>query len=100
MWVVVDDTAAFASLEPALQTLAEPGGAYYHFGASGSGHFVKMTHNAIEYGMMESLAEGYRMLKDGPYEQLDLVAAGNVWQHHSVVTSWLNELSQAALAEN
>jgi 6-phosphogluconate dehydrogenase len=95
-----DSSKAFLAVEPVLKTLASPEGAYYHFGPSGSGHFVKMTHNAIEYGMMESLAEGYRILKEGPYENIDLAAAGNVWQHHSVVTSWLNELSQAALQEN
>lgn len=95
-----DDKTAFATVEPALKTLAAPEGAYFHFGPSGSGHFVKMTHNAIEYGMMESLAEGYRMLKEGPYQGLDLAAAGDVWQHHSVVTSWLNELSQSELAKN
>lgn len=95
-----DGAEVFAVVEPALKTLALPEGAYCHFGPSGSGHFVKMTHNAIEYGMMESLAEGYRMLKEGPYSGLDLAAAGDVWQHHSVVTSWLNELSQSALAEN
>ena len=50
--------------------------------------------------MMESLAEGYRMLKDGPYDQLDLAAASEVWQHGSVVTSWLNGLCQQVLAEN
>ena len=100
MMVGGDDPAALSSIEPALQTLALPEGAYHYFGPSGSGHFVKMTHNAIEYGMMESLAEGYHMLKEGPYPSLDLAAAGEVWQHHSVVTSWLNELSQSALAEN
>ena len=100
MMVGGDDASAVTSLKPAFETLALPEGAYYHFGPSGSGHFVKMTHNAIEYGMMQSLAEGYRMLKEGPYKTIDLAAAGNVWQHHSVVTSWLNELSQAALAEN
>jgi 6-phosphogluconate dehydrogenase len=94
------DKAAFESLEPALKTLAAPTGAYHHFGESGSGHYVKMVHNAIEYGMMESLAEGYRMLKEGPYQGLDLAAAGSVWQHRSVVTSWLNELSRQALEEN
>ncbi len=92
--------AAIQTLEPALQTLALPTGAYEWFGSSGSGHFVKMTHNAIEYGMMESLAEGYRMLKDGPYQELDLTKAANVWQHNSVITSWLNELCQLALDEN
>jgi 6-phosphogluconate dehydrogenase len=91
---------AFDGIEPILKTLAAPEGAYNYFGPSGAGHFVKMTHNAIEYGMMESLAEGYRILKEGPYPGLDLAAAGEVWQHHSVVTSWLNELSQSALAEN
>lgn len=100
MMVGVDDAAGFANLEPALKTLSLPGGAYHHFGPSGSGHYVKMVHNAIEYGMMESLAEGYRMLKEGAYSDIDLAAAGDVWQHRSVVTSWLNELTQAAISEN
>jgi 6-phosphogluconate dehydrogenase len=90
----------FEVLEPALKTLSLPEGAYHHFGPSGSGHFVKMTHNAIEYGMMEALAEGYHILKEGPYKHLDLAAAGEVWQHHSVITSWLNELARDALKES
>lgn len=100
MMVGGDSGDAVATLEPALQTLSAPEGAYHHFGSSGAGHFVKMTHNAIEYGMMESLAEGYRMLREGPYSSIDLAAAGEVWQHHSVITSWLNELSRDALIEN
>jgi 6-phosphogluconate dehydrogenase len=100
MMVGSDNPEAFKAIEPALQTLAAPEGAYHHFGPSGSGHFVKMVHNAIEYGMMESLAEGYHMLKEGPYNSLDLAAAGEVWQHHSVVTSWLNGLTRDALREN
>jgi 6-phosphogluconate dehydrogenase len=95
-----DSTEAFAAVEPALKTLTKPSGAYFHFGPAGSGHYVKMVHNAIEYGMMESLGEGFRMLKEGAYKDLDLAAAGNVWQHHSVITSWLTELSRDALAEN
>ena len=59
-----------------------------------------MVHNAIEYGMMESLAEGYRMLREGPYKNIDLAAAGDVWQQSSVVTSWLNDLTRQALHEN
>jgi 6-phosphogluconate dehydrogenase len=98
--MVGGDEAAFKTIEPVLKALAAPQGAYGHFGASGSGHFVKMVHNAIEYGMMESLAEGYHLLKEGPYEKLDLAKAGEVWQHGSVIVSWLNELSQSALAEN
>ncbi len=95
-----DEVNSFNVIEPALKTLSAPGGAYFHFGPSGSGHYVKMVHNAIEYGIMESLAEGYRMLKDGAYDQIDLSAAGNVWQHHSVITSWLNDLCAQALEEN
>jgi 6-phosphogluconate dehydrogenase len=94
------DGEAFRLVEPALQTMAKPSGAYQHFGPSGSGHYVKMVHNAIEYGMMQSLAEGYRMLEEGPCDKLDLAAAGEVWQHGSVVTSWLNELTRQALEEN
>lgn len=92
--------AAYDTVEPVIKTLALPAGAYNYFGASGAGHYTKMVHNAIEYGIMESLAEGYRMLKEGPYDGLDLAAAGEVWQHHSVITSWLNELAQSAVAEN
>lgn len=90
----------FAQVEPVFAELAKPSGAYQHFGEAGSGHYVKMVHNAIEYGMMESLAEGYRMLKEGPYKGLDLGAAGEVWQHGSVIVSWLNELSRDAIKEN
>jgi 6-phosphogluconate dehydrogenase len=100
MMIGCDDAAAFKQVESVFATLAKPEGAYHHFGPSGSGHYVKMVHNAIEYGMMESLAEGYRMLKEGPYKALDLAEAGEVWQHHSVITSWLNELCRDALKEN
>jgi 6-phosphogluconate dehydrogenase len=92
--------AAVATVAPALDSLVKPAGAWHHFGPSGSGHYVKMVHNAIEYGMMESLGEGYHMLKEGPFTGLDLAAAGEVWQHGSVVVSWLNELTRQALAEN
>ncbi len=96
-----DDQAAFDFIRPALETLVKPGGMYARFGASGAGHYVKMVHNAIEYGMMQSLGEGFRMLHDGPYQgQIDLAEAADLWQHHSVITSWLTELSRDALAEN
>lgn len=98
--MVGGERTAFETVEPALKTLAAPGGAYDLFGPNGAGHYVKMVHNAIEYGMMQSLAEGYRMLREGPIEGIDLAAAGDVWQHRSVVTSWLNELTRDALREN
>jgi 6-phosphogluconate dehydrogenase len=94
------ESKAFEVIKPVLETLQKPEGMYAYFGESGSGHYVKMVHNAIEYGMMESLAEGYRLLKEGPYKNLDLYRAGDVWQHRSVVTSWLNELTRDVMKEN
>lgn len=98
--MVGGDKSAYDTLVPVLDTLAHPRGGHQHFGDNGSGHFVKMVHNAIEYGMMQSLAEGYRVLREGPYPDLDLAAAGDVWQQSSVVTSWLNDLTRQALHEN
>ena len=98
--MVGGNNTSFEIIKPILETLKNPKGMYAHFGESGSGHYVKMIHNAIEYGMMESLAEGYRLLKEGPYKNLDLYKAGEVWQHHSVITSWLNELTRDIMKEN
>lgn len=98
--MVGGDEAAYSQLIPALNTLALPRGGHQHFGPSGAGHYVKMVHNAVEYGMMQSLAEGYRILKEGPYTSLDLAKVGDVWQQSSVVTSWLNDLTRQALHEN
>lgn len=98
--MVGGEDKGFKAIEPVLKTLGQPRGGYEHFGPSGAGHFVKMVHNAIEYGMMESLAEGYRVLKEGPYSSIDLAKAGSVWQKSSVVSSWLNELSRQALQDN
>jgi 6-phosphogluconate dehydrogenase len=98
--MVGGDKVAYETICPALDTLAVPNGGHQHFGEIGSGHYVKMVHNAIEYGMMESLAEGYRMLREGPYKSIDLASAGDVWQQSSVVTSWLNDLTRQALHEN
>lgn len=95
-----DSEATVTALQPVFDTLTQPGGAWGYFGPSGSGNYVKMVHNAIEYGMMQSLAEGYRLLHEGAYQGIDLAKAGDVWQHHSVITSWLNDLSRQAVAEN
>jgi 6-phosphogluconate dehydrogenase len=94
------DQAAYQAVVPMLDTLAAPSGDHAFFGPAGNGHYVKMVHNAIEYGMMQSLAEGYRMLREGDYPETDLARAGDVWQHSSVITSWLNELTRDALREN
>ncbi len=94
------DKAAYDAVVPALDTLSTPHGGHQYFAGSGSGHYVKMVHNAIEYGMMESLAEGYRMLSEGPYKNINLADAGDIWQKSSVVTSWLNDLTHQAIQEN
>ncbi len=74
-------------------SLAQPSG-WGYFGPAGAGHFVKMVHNAIEYGMMESYAEGYRMLKDETdFPPFDLAQVASVWQHGSIIDSKLGELA-------
>ena len=98
--MVGGDKESVEIIKEGLETLKMPTGHYEYFGESGSGHYVKMVHNAIEYGMMESLAEGYRLLKEGPYKDIDLYKAGVVWQHRSVITSWLNELTRDIVKEN
>ncbi len=98
--MVGGDKDSYDTIVPVLDTLSVPRGGHQYFGTNGTGHFVKMVHNAIEYGMMQSLAEGYRVLREGPYKELDLAAAGDVWQQSSVVTSWLNDLTRQALHEN
>lgn len=97
--MVGGDEAPADAIKPILDALAAPYG-WRHFPAAGAGHFVKMVHNAIEYGVMESYAEGYRMLKEGPYKELDLATAGEVWQHGSIIESKLNQLTVQALREN
>jgi 6-phosphogluconate dehydrogenase len=87
---------AFQAVEPALATLAPEGG-YAHVGPSGAGHFVKMVHNGIEYGLMEAYAEGFELLQGIPDFDLDLQQLAALWQHGSVVRSWLLELLDRAL---
>jgi 6-phosphogluconate dehydrogenase len=87
---------AFQAVEPALATLAPEGG-YAHVGPSGAGHFVKMVHNGIEYGLMEAYAEGFELLQGIPDFELDLQQLAALWQHGSVVRGWLLELLDRAL---
>jgi 6-phosphogluconate dehydrogenase len=85
-------------LRPVLETLAQPDG-WAHVGPSGAGHFTKMVHNGIEYGLMESYAEGFELLAHGPYD-LDLPQVAELWRHGSVVRSWLLDLAERAMAED
>jgi 6-phosphogluconate dehydrogenase len=89
---------ACARLEPVFLTLAPPNG-YLRVGDSGAGHFVKMIHNGIEYGLMQAYAEGFELMHASSYE-IDLAAVAALWNHGSVVRSWLLELAARALAED
>ncbi len=87
---------AFEVAEPAFASLA-PADGYAHFGPCGSGHYVKMIHNGIEYGLMQAYAEGFALLKAYD-EPLDLRAISALWNQGSVVRSWLLELAEHAFA--
>lgn len=88
------DQWAFKATEPLYQTLAPQDG-YLYIGPSGSGHYVKMVHNGIEYGMMQAYAEGFEILKASEY-QVDLAKVSHLWNQGSVVRSWLLELAERA----
>jgi 6-phosphogluconate dehydrogenase len=88
-----DDAVGF--LEPAFKTLAPEDG-YAHVGPSGAGHFVKMVHNGIEYGLMQAYAEGFDVMNSSEFD-LDLREIAGIWRYGSVVRSWLLELLHAAL---
>ncbi len=89
--------SAFDKIEPVLESISQPG-AYLHCGGSGSGHYVKMIHNGIEYGMMQAIAEGFEMLHKSGLN-LDLAAIAGLWNQGSVVRSWLMELTERALSK-
>jgi 6-phosphogluconate dehydrogenase len=90
---------AIARLEPIFTTLAPQDG-FAHVGPPGAGHFVKMVHNGIEYGLMQAYGEGFELLhKNGEFE-LDLAQIAEVWRHGSVVRSWLLDLATSALKKN
>lgn len=89
----------YKNILPILESLAAKDG-LMHVGPSGSGHFVKMIHNAIEYGMMESFAEGFELLKRGPYKNLNLAKVARAWNHGSVIQSFLCETIEKFLSKD
>ena len=93
--------AAIEQLAPAIQVLAPgPDQGWLHCGPVGAGHFVKMVHNGIEYGMMQAYAEGFALLKARTDFHLDLAAVAETWRHGSVVRSWLLDLTAEFLARD
>ncbi len=100
--MMVGGTAeAVDRLRPVFETLAPaPDRGWGRVGPVGAGHFTKMVHNGIEYGMMQAYAEGFEILHRKEQFGLDLAQVGRIWQHGSVVRSWLLDLTTAALEEN
>jgi 6-phosphogluconate dehydrogenase len=96
--MVGGDDAAVRHCEPIFLTLAPPKG-YAHVGPAGAGHFSKMVHNGIEYGLLQAYGEGFEILKDSQYEY-DLGQIAELWTHASVVRSWLLELLTIAFKDD
>lgn len=96
--MVGGDDDAVKRVEPIFLTLAPPGG-YAHVGPSGAGHFSKMVHNGIEYGMLAAYGEGFEILEKSEYDY-DLHQLASIWRYGSVVRSWLLELLELALRED
>jgi len=98
--MVGGDDEAIQRLEPALAALAPEGG-YSHVGPVGAGHFVKMVHNGIEYGLLQAYGEGFQLLQASTeFPDLDLSQIAEVWRHGSVVRSWLLDLAARALEQD
>jgi 6-phosphogluconate dehydrogenase len=92
------DAEPVGRLAPIFQALAPEGG-YAHVGPSGAGHFVKMVHNGVEYGLMQAYAEGFDLMHASEFD-LDLDAIAELWRHGTVVRSWLLDLLARALKED
>ena len=90
---------AFSTCEPIFKSLA-PADGYAHVGPPGAGHYVKMIHNGIEYGLLQAYAEGYEILNASRDFKLDLHQIASVWNHGSVVRSWVNELAERAFEKD
>jgi 6-phosphogluconate dehydrogenase len=98
--MVGGDRESFLLLEPLFRTLA-PDEGYLHCGPIGAGHFVKMIHNGIEYGLMQAYAEGFDLMENSPYgKHLDYGQVAHLWNQGSVVRSWLLELAETAFSRD
>lgn len=99
--MVGGDEAVVERLRPVFEALAPaPDRGWGHVGPSGAGHFTKMVHNGIEYGLMQAYAEGFSLLSHKPGFDIDLHRVAEIWRHGSVVRSWLLDLAARAFEEN
>lgn len=93
------DISIYNEVQPLFRLIAGEKGGYAYFGSAGAGHFVKMVHNGVEYGMLQAIGEGFEILEKGPY-QLDFHKVSQNWNKGSVVRGWLMELLEKALAKD
>jgi len=96
--VIGGDKRAYEKIIPILKSIAAVDG-FAYMGESGSGHYVKMVHNAIEYGLLQAYAEGFHLLKEGQYKNLDLEKISSVWMNGSIIRSWILQLLHQVFAE-
>lgn len=97
--MVGGDKSAYEEIMPILETLSMPNGGYEYFGIGGAGHFVKMVHNGIEYGMMQAIGEGFGVLEKSPYD-LDLLKTAKLWQKSTIISSFLIDCATDALEKD
>ncbi len=93
-----DDEKSWTIIEPIFKAISMEEG-YLYTGKLGSGHYLKMIHNGIEYGMMQAIAEGFEILEESPFDY-DYEAAAKLWNHGSVIRSWLMELAQEQFSKD
>lgn len=98
--MVGGDPQAYEKVKPILDALASPHGGYEYFGSGGAGHYVKMVHNAIEYGFMQSIGEGLELLHSGPYKEMDVVKVTNLWQKGTLVSGFILDRTREALTQD
>ena len=97
-YMIGGDANVFKTIEPIFRDTAVPGG-YLYTGVSGSGHYSKMVHNGIEYGMMAAIGEGFEILEKSGFDY-DYAKLASVWSHGSVIRGWLMELTEQAFAKD
>lgn len=97
--MVGGDKTAYEYITPILETLAKPNGGYTYLGTGGVGHFVKMVHNGIEYGMMQAIGEGFEVLEKAPYD-INLLKTARIWQQGTIVAGLLMDCAAEALEED
>jgi 6-phosphogluconate dehydrogenase len=91
--------AVYAQLEQLFKSIAAPQG-YGYVGPAGAGHYVKMVHNGIEYALLQAYGEGFHLLHEGYYKDLDLARIADIWQHGSIIRSWILHLSYEVFAHD